>query len=103
MSRIFGIMGWERELFKFLRRIDGVKLLRNIHPLHKFVYNRPYDDDIMNIIEQIDFRYDLVLLIDVLEHFNIEQGNLLLSKILQNNKGAIVSTPKKVSNQKGCV
>ena len=86
---------------EFLRRIDGVEAFKKyITPLHKFVYNRLYDDDIMNIIDKIDFRYDLVLLIDVLEHFNIEQGNLLLSKILQNNKGAIVSTPKKVSNQK---
>ena len=86
---------------EFLRRIDGVEAFKKyITPLHKFVYNRLYDDDIMNIIDKIDFRYDLVLLIDVLEHFNIEQGNLLLSKILQNNKGVIVSTPKKVSNQK---
>ena len=74
---------------EFLRRIDGVEAFKKyITPLHKFVYNRLYDDDIMNIIDKIDFRYDLVLLIDVLEHFNIEQGNLLLSKILQNNKGA---------------
>ena len=68
--------------------------------MQKFVYNRLYDEDAINIIDKIDFAYDLVLLIDVLEHFNKEQGNSLLSKVIRNNKGAIISTPKKVSNQK---
>jgi hypothetical protein len=68
--------------------------------LKKFVYNRLYDEDAINIIDKIDFAYDLVLLIDVLEHFNKEQGNSLLSKVIRNNKGAIISTPKKVSDQK---
>ena len=81
--------------------IDGVEALKYyITPLHKFFYNRLYDEDAINIIDKIDFAYDLVLLIDVLEHFNKEQGNSLLSKVIRNNKGAIISTPKKVSNQK---
>src|SRR5919109_1202957 len=86
---------------QFLRRIDGVEVFGDyITPLHKFVYNRLYDEDVFNIIDKIDIAYDLVLLIDVLEHFNKEQGNSLLSKITRNNKGVIVSTPKKVSDQK---
>ena len=81
---------------EFLRRIHGVEAFKkNITPLHKFVYNRLYDDDIMNIIDKIDFRYDLELLIDVLEHFNIEQGNLLLSKILQIIKELLYLLPKR--------
>ena len=86
---------------EFLTRIDGVEAFKDyITPLHNFVYNRLYDEDAINIIDKIDFAYDLVLLIDVLEHFNKEQGNSLLSKVIRNNKGAIISTPKKVSNQK---
>lgn len=86
---------------EFLRRIDGVEAFKDyITPLHKFVYNRLYDEDAINIIDKIDIAYDLVLLIDVLEHFNKEQGNSLLSKVIRNNKGAIISTPKKVSDQK---
>jgi hypothetical protein len=42
----------------------------------------------------------LVLLIDVLEHFNKAEGELLLNKILSKNNGILISTPKKVSNQK---
>lgn len=86
---------------EFLRRIDGVEAFKDyITPLHKFVYNRLYDEDVINIIDKIDIAYDLVLLIDVLEHFNKEQGNSLLCKIMRNNKGVIISTPKKVSDQK---
>jgi hypothetical protein len=40
------------------------------------------------------------LLVDVLEHFNKPEGNMLLKKILTNNKGALISTPKNPSNQK---
>ena len=85
----------------FLRRIDGVEAFKGyITPLHKFVYNRIYDKDIMDVLDQIDFRYDLVLILDVLEHLDKEQGKLLITSVLQKNNGVIISTPKKVSNQK---
>jgi hypothetical protein len=86
---------------EFLRRIDGVEAFKGyITPLHKFVYDHIYDEDIMDILDQIDFAYNLVLILDVLEHLDKDQGKLLLTKILQKNNGAIISTPKKVSNQK---
>lgn len=86
---------------EFLRKIDGVEAFKGyITPLHKFVYNRIYDEDIMDVLDQIDFSYNLVLILDVLEHLDKQQGKLLLTKILQRNDGAIVSTPKKVSLQK---
>ena len=86
---------------EFLRKIDGVEAFKGyITPLHKFVYNRIYDEDIMDVLDQIDFSYDLVLILDVLEHLDKQQGKLLLTKILQTNDGAVVSTPKKVSLQK---
>jgi hypothetical protein len=86
---------------EFLRRIDGVEAFKGyITPLHKFVYNRIYDEDIMDILDRIGFGYNLVLILDVLEHLNKEQGKLLLAKIVERNNGMIISTPKKVSNQK---
>jgi hypothetical protein len=36
----------------------------------------------------------------VLEHFNKSEGKMLLTKILANNKGVLISTPKNPSNQK---
>ncbi len=50
--------------------------------------------DILTLVNQIDFRYDLVLLIDVLEHFSKIDGKSLLNKIAEKNKVILISTPK---------
>lgn len=86
---------------QFLRRIDGVEVFGDyITPLHKFVYNNIYVDDIMEVLDKIETKYDLILLIDVLEHFEKHRGEVLLQKILRKNDGVLISTPKKPSIQK---
>ena len=52
------------------------------------------------MVKKLDYRYDLVLLIDVLEHFSKEEGVWLLNNLLSNNKGILISTPKKPTAQK---
>jgi SAM-dependent methyltransferase len=85
---------------EFTRRIDAIEAFEEyITPIHKFVYNHVYVDDVLEIIDRLDFSYDLVLLVDVLEHFDKDKGTLLVRKILAKNRGVIISTPKKVSNQ----
>ena len=54
----------------------------------------------MEVLDKIESRYDLVRLIDVLEHFEKHQGENLLHKILRKNDGVLISTPKKPSSQK---
>jgi len=86
---------------RFLRLIDGVEVFGDyITPLHKFVYNNIYIDDIMEVLDKIETKYDLILLIDVLEHFEKHQGGVLLHNILHKNGGVLISTPKKPSSQK---
>jgi len=86
---------------EFARRIDAVEAFEEyITPIHRFVYNHVYVDDISKIIDTLDFNYDLVLLIDVLEHFDKNEGVLLARKILAKHGGMIISTPKTVSNQR---
>jgi hypothetical protein len=85
----------------FLRRIDGVEAFEKyVTPLHEFVYDNIYTNDILKLVGTLESRYDLVLLIDVLEHFDKEDGKSLLTKILAKNKGILISTPKNPSNQK---
>lgn len=93
---------WDgRREYKFLRRIDGVEAFENyITPLHKFIYNNIYTENITVLINKIDYKYDLVLLIDVLEHFTKEEGTWLVNTLLSKNKGIIIGTPKNPSNQK---
>jgi SAM-dependent methyltransferase len=93
---------WDgREMYdEFTRRIDAVEAFEEyITPVHKFVYNKVYVEDVFNIIDNLELNYDLVLLIDVLEHFDKEKGALLVRKILTGNGGIIISTPKKFINQ----
>jgi 2-polyprenyl-3-methyl-5-hydroxy-6-metoxy-1,4-benzoquinol methylase len=85
---------------EFTRRIDAVEAFEEyITPVHRFVYNNVYVDDVFNIIDNLELNYELVLLIDVLEHFDKEKGALLVRKILTRNGGIIISTPKKFINQ----
>jgi hypothetical protein len=87
--------------YQFLRRIDGVEAFgKYITPLHQFVYNNIYVKDVSDLVEELDYSYDLVLLVDVLEHFDKLQGKALLSKLLAKNKGIFISTPKNPSKQK---
>jgi hypothetical protein len=89
------------EYSQFLRRIDGVEVFADyITPLHKYVYDKVYTQDILLAADNLDFRYDLVLLIDVLEHLKKSDGELLLRKMSIRHRGVLISTPKKVSSQK---
>lgn len=86
---------------EFLRRIDGIEAFEDyITPLHNFVYNHVHIGDVLKLVDKLNFNYDLVLLIDILEHFNKFEGELFLNKLLTKNKGILISTPKKIGNQK---
>lgn len=78
----------------WLIRIDGVegwKPYRN--PIHDYVYNRVFYGKIEAQLPTLG-RYDVVLLIDVLEHFSKEDGLGLVRQILKHtNKALLVSTP----------
>jgi 2-polyprenyl-3-methyl-5-hydroxy-6-metoxy-1,4-benzoquinol methylase len=93
---------WDgRQEYNFLRRIDGVEVFENyITPLHKFIYNNIYTENIIDLVKKLDYTYDLVLLIDVLEHFSKEEGVWLLNNLLSKNKGILIGTPKRPSAQK---
>jgi hypothetical protein len=93
---------WDgRQKYEFTRQIDGVEAFRGyITPLHEYVYNNLYEDNIMILMEKMEMGYDLVLLIDVLEHFEKDEGRLLLNMLLAKNTGVLVCTPKRPSPQK---
>jgi hypothetical protein len=93
---------WDgRQKYEFSRRIDCVEIFQKyISPLHKYVYNNVYNENILEIAPKLDTKYDLVLLIDVLEHFQKIDGINLLNTLLAKNESVLVSTPKKPSPQK---
>ena len=93
---------WDgRQKYEFNRRIDCVEIFQQyISPLHKYVYDNVYKEDILEIAPKLDTKYDLVLLIDVLEHFEKIDGISLLDTLLAKNESVLVSTLKKPSPQK---
>ncbi|HEX5905003.1 MAG TPA: methyltransferase domain-containing protein [Candidatus Nitrosocosmicus sp.] len=93
---------WDgRQKYEFKRRIDCVEVFQQyISPLHQYIYDNVYNNDILDIAPKLDIRYDLILLIDVLEHFEKDDGIKLLKTLLANNECILISTPKKPTPQK---
>jgi len=93
---------WDgRQKYEFKKRIDCVEVFKEyITPLHRYIYNNIYDTNILDLVTDLDYKYDLILLIDVLEHFEKKEGSNLLKTLIKNNKGVLISTPRKPSPQK---
>ena len=55
---------WDgRQKYEFNRRIDGVEVFQEyISPLHRYVYDNIYNENILDIVQKLKIRYDLVLL-----------------------------------------
>lgn len=75
--------------------IDGIEIFQDyITPLHKVVYNKIYIGNVMDILPTLEKQYDLILLIDVIEHLNFDEGEKLIEMSQQHAKNIIISTPK---------
>ncbi len=76
------------------RRIDGIEIFQQyITPLHEFIYDHMYLGDAQTLLPTLDTRYDLLLLVDVIEHFPHANGVALLQKCLHASRNVLVSTP----------
>ena len=86
---------WDgRQKYEFNRRIDCVEVFQKyISPLYEYVYDNVYNNNILEVAPKLDIKYDLILLIDVLEHFEKNDGVNLLKTLLANNECILVSTP----------
>jgi 2-polyprenyl-3-methyl-5-hydroxy-6-metoxy-1,4-benzoquinol methylase len=93
---------WDgRQKYEFNRRVDCVEVFQKyISPLYEYIYDNIYNNNILEIAPKLDNKYDLILLIDVLEHFEKSDGFNLLTTLLANNECILVSTPKKPTPQK---
>ena len=63
------------------RRIDGIEVCEKyITPLQKMIYNNIYIGNALEVLPTLDYLYDVILIIDVLEHFDVEDGIRLLEE-----------------------
>lgn len=82
-------------------RIDGIEVYKKyITPVHDFIYDRVYIGDALDVLPTLEVSYDLVLIIDVLEHFNYQDGMKLLEECKEHARNIIISTPKDTLPQK---
>ena len=82
-------------------RVDGVEAFVDyLTPLHHFVYDQVYVGEATAVIPTLDTRYDLLLLIDVLEHLTFAEGMALLHKCQLRARNVLVSTPRRFFRQK---
>lgn len=74
--------------------IDGIEGFPGyITPIHNYTYDNIYLDEVFQAFKNLKCKYDLILLIDVLEHFKKDKGRELIFKCLAHGKNLIVSTP----------
>lgn len=81
-------------------RIDGIEAYADyVTPAQEFVYNEIYVGNAVKVLPTLTGRYDLILLIDVLEHFSQEEGAQILRSCEDKGRNVIVSVPKVLSPQ----
>lgn len=81
--------------------IDGVEaFITYQNPVHEYVYNHIFYQPIDKCLPSLG-KYDVITMIDVLEHFTKDEGRELLKQLLlHTNKALIISTPIIPANQK---
>lgn len=75
-------------------RIDGIEVYRKyIHAYHSFFYTQLYYGDARVLLDTIRTSYDLVILGDVLEHFEKAESHRFLDKCLGKAKRVLIHIP----------
>lgn len=82
------------------RIIDGIEVFEDyITPVHKFIYNNLFIGNAIDILPILEEKYDLIILVDVLEHFDWENGNILMDLCEEKGKNLLISTPMDIGHQ----
>lgn len=88
------------EYLQWTRQIDGIEVYDPyLTPWHDRIYNRIFRGNALEILPGITQRYDLILMIDVLEHFTYEEGLKIIEHCMRCGKNIIVSVPAEMSDQ----
>ncbi len=76
--------------------IDGIEAYpAYITPVHDYAYNKIFESDALAVLPRIEKKYDMVLAIDILEHFVKADGLQFIKLLKAVSQGqVIVSTPK---------
>ena len=89
-----------REYLKWERQIDGIEAFEPyLTPVHKFIYDNVFIGNALEILPVLKDHYDLILMIDVFEHFTYQDGLKLLAECRKKGKNILISVPVAMSAQ----
>ena len=81
-------------------RVDCVEAFEAyITPVHRLIYNHIYTGDALRVVPGLQEHYDLILMVDVFEHFTREDGDRLMRSCLEKAEHVLIATPKAVNIQ----
>lgn len=79
--------------------IDAVEVDPDLMLPHlSHIYNQIYFGDVLKIHKELP-AYDLILMVDIIEHIEKEGAKLLLKELLQKESNIIIATPKSFFQQ----
>jgi SAM-dependent methyltransferase len=85
---------------KWERQIDGIEAFEPyLTPVHKFIYNNVFLGNAIEILPGLKDKYDLILMVDVFEHFTFQDGLKLLGECRKKGKNILISVPIAMSAQ----
>jgi len=80
--------------------IDGIEAFEDyITPLHRLIYDNIFIGNAKDILPVFNNKYDLILMIDVFEHFSHEDGLKVLEECRRCGKNILISVPRIMSVQ----
>lgn len=102
LFQVDGAQGRQTPRERWQVRIDGIEGYAGyLTPVHEWAYNRVTVGDALQVLPTLaDGSYDLVIAIDILEHFETPQGLVFLQQCRRvARRMALVSTPKQFCEQ----
>jgi hypothetical protein len=82
------------------RQIDGIEAFEAyLTPLHHLIYDHIFTGDAKEVLPTLTGQYDLILMIDVFEHFTYEDGLKILEQCRRCGRNILISVPRVMSVQ----
>jgi hypothetical protein len=82
------------------RQIDGIEAFEAyLTPLHHLIYDHIYTGDAKEVLPALTGPYDLILMIDVFEHFTHDDGLKVLEQCRRCGRNILISVPRVMSVQ----
>ena len=79
---------------KWSINLDGIEIHEDyLTPVHDYIYDEIFIGNAIDILSEKNLYYELILAVDVIEHFNKEDGIIFMNLCKGRSSNLIISTP----------